>query len=446
LKWGSDEQPGGALTAADAHGHDHELGAPTPAFDERVTDEACAAHTVRMTHRNRAAVDVQTIVRDAEPVAAIEHLAGESLVKFPQIDVAHRVAGAFQQPRHRMDRTDAHLIGFTAGDGKSAKYAERSEPAPFGELGVHDHTGAAAVGELAGVPCRDDAARHRGPDLGDALERGIRTDAFIPIDGDLAHDDGAGGLVDGTHDRLHRYDLVVELPLRLCGGRPQLAANTVLILGLLGDVVALGHGLGGLQHRPVQRRLVLENPGVGPHVRIGFVLHAGNALESAGDHDRYALGHDALGGQGDGLQSRAAEAVDAQAGGRHGKPGAKRNRSSDVAARSPLAEGRAHDHVLDFGRIYAGACHRMLHGVGAQSGAIGHIECALPALAEAGTCRGHDDGPGHDADPLYSVKVLPSWARRASNGAGVQNATSAPGDEAMRRKARSTSIKPVWSA
>jgi hypothetical protein len=77
------EQSGGALTAADAHGHDHELGAPTPAFDECVTDEACAAHAVRMTHRNRAAVDVQTLVRDAELVAAIEHLTGECLVQFP---------------------------------------------------------------------------------------------------------------------------------------------------------------------------------------------------------------------------------------------------------------------------------------------------------------------------------------------------------------------------
>ena len=300
--------------------------------------------------------------------------------------------------------------------------------------------------ELAGITRCYDAARYRRPDLDDGLERGIRADAFIPIDGDLAHDDRAGRLVDGTHDRLHRHDLVVELPFGLRGGRPQLAANAVLILQLLGDVVALGHRLGSLQHRPVQRRLVLENPGVGSHVSVGFVLHAGNALETAGDHDRCTLGHDALGGQRDGLQSRAAEAIDAQAGGRHGKPGAKRNRASDVAAGRALAEGRAHDHILDLGRVNAGACHRVLHGVSAQSGAIGHIECALPALAEAGTRRGDDDGPGHDEDPLNSVKVLPSWARRASSAAGVQNATSAPGVEAMRRKARSTSSKLVWSA
>src|SRR3984957_11188149 len=100
-----------------------------------------------------------------------------------------------------MNGTYAHLVRFTAGDRETAEYAERCEPTPSRELGVHDHTGAAAIGELARVPRGDDAARHCGPDLGDGLERGVRANALIPVDGDLAHDDGGRRLIDGAHDR-----------------------------------------------------------------------------------------------------------------------------------------------------------------------------------------------------------------------------------------------------
>src|SRR6185295_1849343 len=81
------EHAGSAHAAADAHRDDDLLGAAALAFDQRVTGEALAADAVRMADRDRAAIDVEPVHRDAELVGAIEHLHRERLVEFPEIDV-----------------------------------------------------------------------------------------------------------------------------------------------------------------------------------------------------------------------------------------------------------------------------------------------------------------------------------------------------------------------
>ena len=63
------------------------------------------------------------LLRDAELVAAVEHLDGERLVELPQADVVHLQARALQQARHREDRADAHLVGLAAGDREAAEDA-----------------------------------------------------------------------------------------------------------------------------------------------------------------------------------------------------------------------------------------------------------------------------------------------------------------------------------
>src|SRR5690606_18582843 len=61
------EQSRGALAAADAHGHDHVLHATAPALDQRMPHQPRAADAVGVADRDRAAVDVEPVVRDAEP-------------------------------------------------------------------------------------------------------------------------------------------------------------------------------------------------------------------------------------------------------------------------------------------------------------------------------------------------------------------------------------------
>ena len=52
--------------------HDDEFGAAALSFDQRVADHPRARHAVGVADRDRAAVDVELVVRDAEPVAAID--------------------------------------------------------------------------------------------------------------------------------------------------------------------------------------------------------------------------------------------------------------------------------------------------------------------------------------------------------------------------------------
>jgi hypothetical protein len=237
-----------------------------------------------------------------------------------------------------------------------------------------------SVAELAGVAGRDDAAGHGRADVADALIGGAGADALVIGDRDFlaaqAHD-GVG------HAGRHRdgCDLVLEQTrLERCAGL-LLAGGAVAVHALAGYAVALGHLLGGLQHVPVNRRLVHLQPGVGNHVLVGFLLHARDALHATGDEDVALASDDALRGHCDGLQAAGAEAVDGDAAGGDGQPGTQRDLARDVGAGGALGCGTAHENIFDLGAFDAGASHRGLHRVAAQRGAVGHVEGALPALA-----------------------------------------------------------------
>src|SRR5262245_29141709 len=91
------EQAGSAHAAADAHGDDHVLGPAPAAFDQDVAGAARAGHAEGMADRDRAAVDVELLVGNAELVAAVEHLHREGLVQLPEIDVVHIEPKALEQ-------------------------------------------------------------------------------------------------------------------------------------------------------------------------------------------------------------------------------------------------------------------------------------------------------------------------------------------------------------
>src|SRR5579871_6600709 len=106
------EQSGRPLTATDAHRHHHQLGFAALAFDQRMADQPCAAHAIRMADRDRAAIHVQPVVRYAELVAAVDHLHREGLVQFPEVDILDLQPVALEQLGHGEDRADAHLVRF----------------------------------------------------------------------------------------------------------------------------------------------------------------------------------------------------------------------------------------------------------------------------------------------------------------------------------------------
>ena len=69
------EEPGRAHAAADAHRDDDVPDAAAPSLEQRVPDKPRAAHAVGVADRDRAAVDVEPVRRNAETIAAVEGLA-----------------------------------------------------------------------------------------------------------------------------------------------------------------------------------------------------------------------------------------------------------------------------------------------------------------------------------------------------------------------------------
>src|SRR5262245_34381991 len=138
------EQARGTLAAADAHGDDGVLDATALALDEGVAGHACAAHAVGVADGDGAAVDVELVLGDAELVAAVDDLHREGLVELPQADVVDSDPGALQQPRHSVDRTDAHLVGLAARHLEATEDAQRLELAPGRLLVGHQHAGGGA--------------------------------------------------------------------------------------------------------------------------------------------------------------------------------------------------------------------------------------------------------------------------------------------------------------
>ena len=173
------EQARGAHAAADAHRHHNVAHAAPLALDQGVPDHACAGHAVRMADRDRTAVDVEALVGDAEPVAAIEHLHRERLVQFPQTDVVDREAEALQQLRHCKHRSDAHLVGLGARDRHADIAAQRLQDRALRPAGFHHDAGRRAIGELAGVARGDRAVRRTGFSAGEAVERRFGAVAFV---------------------------------------------------------------------------------------------------------------------------------------------------------------------------------------------------------------------------------------------------------------------------
>src|SRR3546814_14770568 len=80
------------------------------AFDEGVADAARAGHAKGVADRDRAAVDVEQLVRDAELIAAIEHLHREGFVEFPEADIVHLEFEAFEQLRSEERRVGQECV------------------------------------------------------------------------------------------------------------------------------------------------------------------------------------------------------------------------------------------------------------------------------------------------------------------------------------------------
>jgi len=369
--------------------------------------------------RDRPAVHVQPVMRDAQAVAAIQDLAGEGLVQFPQVDVLDLQAVLGEQLGDGEDGANAHLVRLTPRHRHAAVDAERLEAAAFGFAGFHENAGRGPVGKLGRVAGGDEAPGLDRVAIGeDGLEAveagqvGLGPVALVLAQGDGPAGDFAGGLVSDQHFGGHRHDFIIEGAGLLGRGGPLLGAQGVFVLGVAGDVVAVGDDLGRFQHRHVDAGDVVIQHGV-PHPDDVHVrgLDEGDGLDPAADRDGHVVVDDLLGGRGDGHHAGGALPVQRHAGdgGRKARP--QRGLSGDVRSLRALLEGGAHDDVIDLGRVDAGPLHRLGDGMSRQRLRLRIIERPPIGSADRRAGGGDDDGAAHGRF-LPGLRLPCEWHRR----------------------------------
>ena len=117
-------------------------------------------------------IDIELVVRNFQPVAAIDNLHGERLVEFPKIDVIHLQPVTMQKLWHCKHRTDTHLVRFAARNRRSTINTQRLEAAFCGHTGFHDYDRRCAVGQLTRVTGRDVAVFTNRFETGKPFQRG----------------------------------------------------------------------------------------------------------------------------------------------------------------------------------------------------------------------------------------------------------------------------------
>ncbi len=163
---------------------------------------------------------------------------------------------------------------------------------------------------------------------GEALRRGLRLD-----DLDVERDDA----VVGEAPRLLRFDRPVVAAVRECVGV------------LARDVVLSRDVLRGQAHVEVDVGTVLDEVRIGTEAAVA--ADETHRLGAAGDDGVGHPGHDPLGGHGDGLRARRAEAVDGDGGDGVGDAGAEGGDAGDVVPRLPFRRGAADDDVVERCRL-----------------------------------------------------------------------------------------------
>src|SRR2546423_10375621 len=106
-----------ALAYPDAERRDAARGAGASHLVDQRRGQAGAAATKRVTDRNRAAVDVQFCVVDAQLALAGEGLRSERLVQLEQVDAVERQFRAQKRLAHRGHGPEPHERGIDAGAG-----------------------------------------------------------------------------------------------------------------------------------------------------------------------------------------------------------------------------------------------------------------------------------------------------------------------------------------
>jgi hypothetical protein len=270
-------------------------------------------------------------------------------------------------------------VRIDAGEPEGEKPCARLEAQAPGSLLGHEQHRRGAVDDLARVARRDLAARNEGGlELGQLLGARVATDGLVRVDEDP----------DVRVRDLDRHDLALEPALVDRAGGAAVGLERVLVQLLARQVPAFGHLLGGDALRddlPPLADDVREAAAVGAH------RHAGHRLDAAGDHDVELAGPDRRARVEARLHRRTALTLDRAAGDGVGPSGGQRREAGDVPRLLVDLGHAAELHVLDLGRIEAGAVGEAVQDLGGEVVAAQGRQGAVP-LADRTAKRLDDQG------------------------------------------------------
>ncbi len=217
-----------------------------------------------------------------------------------------------------------------------------------------------------------------------------------------------GAFARGNFDR---NDLLFEVARSDGGGGALLAGQCELVLHLARNLVALGHVLGGDAHVHLLPGVMQDAEHVVDALAVTHALAPARALVEVGAaaHGFGATAHghvavaiaNGLRRADDGLQARAAQAVDVEGGRLDGAAGVDGGHAGEVGVLGVGGDHVAHHHMAHGVGRDAGARDGGLHGGGGELG-VGHV---LQAAAEgadggAGGADDEDFAVGHGADTV----------------------------------------------
>src|SRR4051794_4328685 len=114
-----------SLPDADAESRDPVAVTAPPQLPNQGGHQPGAGAAERMTEGDRAAVHVEALLVDAEPLGAGQDLGGERLIQLDQVDLSQLESGLVESLGDRNHWPDPHVGGVDAGDADRDDAGER---------------------------------------------------------------------------------------------------------------------------------------------------------------------------------------------------------------------------------------------------------------------------------------------------------------------------------
>ena len=363
----------------------------------RLHGDERAGRTDGVTQRNTRTVGVDLGGVEFQLLAHGAGLGRKGFVGFDHVQVVDREAGALEHGLGGRDRAHAHDFGVQTRMGITHQARQRLGATRLGRAGFHQHHGRGRVVDARSVTGGDGAVffdKHRF-EFGQVVQGAVGAVVFVHLVGDLAF---------ATFEH-NRHDLVFEVTgfNRALGA--VVAFDRASVLHLAADVELRCHVLGGHTHVDVVERVVqgtdhhVDHLGVA-HARTkargqAGVGRAAHVLSAAADGHVAVAQQNALAGIDDGLQARAAQAVDVVGRGGLGAAAVDGRHARQIHVFGFGVDHVAKHHMAHVFALGAGAGQGLAHHQGGEFGGWGVFEAAAKRADGGANRADHNNFSAH---------------------------------------------------